>query len=145
MKEQEIYDALCAYIKTKDVTVDEEGARMSFLVIAATETDGKMSVGNAIVDPGIPDRIKGPPISCTVAQQTVFYLKDNLEQTVIEATEAAVHMWKLGQAIGVKRLKRIAAKCNSAEEFQKRLLAYVEGEPEIQLDFEVDVEKHGTG
>jgi hypothetical protein len=145
MTEQEIYDALCAYVKATDVAADEESARMTFLVVVATEIEGQMTVGSAIVDPKVPNRIKGPPIGCTVGQQTMLYLKDNLEEPTIQATEAAIQMWRLAKQMGVKKLKRIADKCDNSDEFYHRIKKALEEDPEIKLDFEVNIEKHGTG
>ena len=120
MTEAEIYIALRKFYRTKDP--DEPERKMTFLVIAAVETDdGSLRIANALVDPDIPKFIKSVPIRLSMPQQTLIYFRDRIDKLIEGPKDAAMAICAARSIIGEEKLSEIVTNSSNGEEFRDQL------------------------
>jgi hypothetical protein len=137
MTEAEIYTALRKFYRTKEP--DEPERKLTFLVIATAEmNDGSLRVGTALIDPDVPDSLKGLLAHLSMPQQTLIYFRDQIDELMKGPREAAMAICQVRDTIGEEKMSEIVANSSNAEEFSNQLTEALEAKGN-------GIEKHGTG
>jgi len=115
MTEQELYDTLLAYLRTKTGTEKYDSA--CFVLVAVGENEDNLIMGSTIIDPGLPEKIERLPTNRTLPQHIMVHFNENVREPLDRAVEVASAFRKAANLIGRETLIKLLELSNSKEEF----------------------------
>ena len=129
MSERLLYEHLKRYFKSNGAEIDFD--EVTFMVIAAAESDTQVQLAAKIIDPRLPENLPGAPYDRPMAQQIIIYLRQTIKPALEAAKDMAVALTGIVKRLGSDRVGEIVAASDTPEEFTKAVMK--------------EIERHGTG